>query len=90
MRDESIKERVPDQPKPEESLDSREDITEFEPEKAVNKTSPLKGRTQPRRKTFVINRAYQEMKKRKSKPEKRQKKRKQEVCPCSLVFICFM
>ena len=37
MRDESIKERVPDQPKPEESLDSREDITEFEPEKAVNK-----------------------------------------------------
>ena len=37
MRDESIKERVPDQPKPEESLDSRDDITEFEPEKAVNK-----------------------------------------------------
>ena len=37
MRDESIKERVPDRPKREESLDSREDITEFEPEKAVNK-----------------------------------------------------
>ena len=43
MRDESIKERVPDQPKPEESLDSREDITEFEPEKAVNKIVPSEG-----------------------------------------------
>ena len=36
MRDESIKERVPDQPKLEEFRDSQEDITEVEPEKVVN------------------------------------------------------
>ena len=43
MREEFNKERVPDQPKPEESLDSRKDITEFEPEKAVNKNVPSEG-----------------------------------------------
>ena len=36
MDDESIKEGVPDQSKPEKLLDSQEDITEVEPEKVVN------------------------------------------------------
>ena len=43
MSEEFNKERVPDQPKPEESLDSHEDITEFEPEKVVNQKVPSEG-----------------------------------------------
>ena len=43
MREESIKERVPDQPKLEEFRDSQEDITEVEPEKVVNQNVPSEG-----------------------------------------------
>ena len=43
MREESIKERVPDQPKLEKFRDSQEDITEVEPEKVVNQHVPSEG-----------------------------------------------
>ena len=43
MREESIKERVPDQPKLEEFRDSQEDITEVEPEKVENQNAPSEG-----------------------------------------------
>ena len=50
MREEFNKERVPDQPKPEESLDSREDIKEFEPEKVVNQNVPSEGQDKTKEK----------------------------------------
>ena len=121
-------EEVPDPPRCEELLDSQEDITEVELDKVVNQNVPSEGQDTTKEKNFVINTAYQEMKKRNlkkrgqnrrklevnqelkraprtlerintayqkmkkrnSKQEKRQKKRKQEVCPCALVFTCFM
>ena len=43
MLEESIKERVPDQPKLEEFRDSQEDITEVEPEKVENQNAPSEG-----------------------------------------------
>ena len=43
MREESIKERVPDQPKLEEFRDSQEDITEVAPEKVENQNAPSEG-----------------------------------------------
>ena len=49
MRDESIKERVSDQPKLEECRDSQQHITD-EPEKVVNQNVPSEGQDTTKKK----------------------------------------
>ena len=49
MRDESIKERVSDQPKLEECRDSQQDITD-EPEEVVNQNVPSEGQDTTKKK----------------------------------------
>ena len=74
MREESIKERVPDQPKLEEFRDSQEDITD-EPEKVVNQNVPSEGQDTTKEKKLCDKQSLsgnekEEVKKREEAKEK--------------------
>ena len=86
MREEFNKERVPDQPKPEESLDSREDIKEFEPEEVVNQNVPSEGQDTTKEKKLCDKQSLSENEK---EEVKKGDEAKEEKTGGVSLFSCF-
>ena len=89
MREESIKERVPDQPKLEKFRDSQEDITEVEPEKVVNQHVTSEGQDTTEEKKLCDKQSLSENEKEEVKKGEEAKEEKiRGVSLCSF-FACF-